>query len=242
MLPSGHTLSDTESDRAYRQLREAILRGELAPGQALVEADLMRALSVGRTPLREAVRTLVLDGLVEVITRRGTYVTQVDISDCANLLSIRAAVERVLAGSAVANASAVQVKELGDFIDRAESDHGVTLDDLTVDTGFHDRMLAMSGNPYLTPIYWRFVGESMRLLSAVGATYEPVADLVPEFRRAQRALAESDAGGLEDALLDHVRSFERRFAEALLRLPASIRSAASSQRLATSYAERYGER
>jgi DNA-binding GntR family transcriptional regulator len=188
------------------------------------------------------VRTLVLDGLVEVITRRGTYVTQVDISDCANLLSIRAAVERVLAGSAVANASAVQVKELGDFIDRAESDHGVTLDDLTVDTGFHDRMLAMSGNPYLTPIYWRFVGESMRLLSAVGATYEPVADLVPEFRRAQRALAESDAGGLEDALLDHVRSFERRFAEALLRLPASIRSAASSQRLATSYAERYGER
>jgi DNA-binding GntR family transcriptional regulator len=52
MLPSGHTLSDTESDRAYRQLREAILRGELAPGQALVEADLMRALSVGRTPLR----------------------------------------------------------------------------------------------------------------------------------------------------------------------------------------------
>ncbi|MBM2615692.1 GntR family transcriptional regulator [Actinoplanes sp. LDG1-06] len=226
MLPTGHPLGQTESDRAYRKLRDLILRGRLAPGSSLVEADLMESLAVGRTPLREAIRALAGDGLVEVIGRRGTYVTHVDVRNCGPLLDLRLAVERVVAASVAANARPGDVKELGDFLDAAGS--GASADDLDFDAGFHDRLLLMCANPYITPIYWRLVAESMRLLAAVGAPLEPVRELLPEFRRAHQALLDGDAAALEDALVTHVMTFRTRFEAALGALPAAIRSAAIS--------------
>jgi DNA-binding GntR family transcriptional regulator len=222
-LPTGTRSVGTESDRAYQELRDAILRGRLAPGAALVEAELMASVGVGRTPLREAVRLLVTDGLVEVVTRRGTYVTRVDLNACAALLDVRLTVERLVARSVVAHASAAQVAELGRFVDEGAAALDGSGDDLGFDAGFHDRLLAMAANPYLGPMYWRLVGESMRLLNAVGAPLEPVAELVPEFRRAQRAMVARDADALEAALVDHVGSFQRRFDAALSGLSAAMR-------------------
>ncbi|MBU2666187.1 GntR family transcriptional regulator [Actinoplanes bogorensis] len=223
MLPTGHPLGPTESDRAYRQLRDLILRGQLAAGTSLVEADLMERLAVGRTPLREAIRGLAGDGLVEVIGRRGTYVTHVDVRNCAPLLDLRLAVERAVAASVSANARPAHIRELGEFLDDPSS-----LDDLDFDAGFHDRILLMCANPYITPIYWRLVAESMRLLAAVQAPLEPVRELLPEFRRAHQALVDRDAAALEDALITHVMTFQSRFNAALTGLPAAIRSAAMS--------------
>ncbi len=219
MLPTGKPPALTESDRVYRQLRDLILRGKLAAGEALDESALMVQMACGRTPLREAVRNLVNDGLVEVVTRRGTYVTQVNLFDSGDLLDLRVAVERVLARSIVKSASVAQIAELSEFIESAGVD---SVDEVDFDAGFHDRLLAMSGNVYVTSIYWRLVGESMRLLAAVNAPYAPVAELLPEFRAAYAAIAARDAEALESALVDHVESFVRGFGRGMANLPAAM--------------------
>lgn len=225
MLPTGRPPGDTESDRVYRVLRDEILRGVLAPGEPLLEVELMDRLACGRTPLREAVRLLVTDGLVEVATRRGTYVTQVDIQDCEMLVDLRIAVERLLASSVVRYATPRQIAGLGEFIGAVEAGDS-DVDDLDFDAGFHDRILAMSANRYITAVYWRLVGESMRLLQAVNAPLEPVDQLLPEFRAAHQAIIARDSTALEAALISHINSFVRGFDRGLSLMPGAVRATA----------------
>src|ERR671918_1576042 len=81
------------ADRAYVELRDRIVTLRLAPGTVLREDELMRELSIGRTPLREAVKRLALENLVAVQPRIGTYVTSVDAADIVHISEVRAELE-----------------------------------------------------------------------------------------------------------------------------------------------------
>src|ERR687893_1503423 len=81
------------ADRAYHQLRDRIVTLRLPPGTVLREDALMRELDVGRTPLREAVKRLVLENLVAVQPRRGTFVTPVEAADIVHITEVRAELE-----------------------------------------------------------------------------------------------------------------------------------------------------
>ena len=77
-----------------RQLREEILSGELAPGQRLIEDQIRLRFSISRAPLREALRSLAQQGLVEHLPRRGMRVTDLTATDIDQLFGIRRALER----------------------------------------------------------------------------------------------------------------------------------------------------
>jgi hypothetical protein len=81
------------ADRAYFGLRDQIVTLRLPPGTALIEDALMRELEIGRTPLREAVKRLALESLVEIRPRRGTYVTDVNVADIVHITEVRAELE-----------------------------------------------------------------------------------------------------------------------------------------------------
>src|SRR3954468_16294282 len=81
------------ADRAYVALRDLIVTLRLAPGAAQREDALMRDLGLGRTPLREAVKRLALEGLVEVRPRSGTFVTAVQAADIVHIAEVRAELE-----------------------------------------------------------------------------------------------------------------------------------------------------
>jgi DNA-binding GntR family transcriptional regulator len=81
------------SDRAYFAIRELIVTLDLAPGAVVSERDLMQRLELGRTPVREALRDLARDGLVEVFPRRGIFVSTVDVGDIAGLSEVRLVLE-----------------------------------------------------------------------------------------------------------------------------------------------------
>ena len=99
-LPQIRNMSIRE--QSLDSLREAILSGELKPGQALTEMDLARQLGVSRAPIREALRILNSEGLVETIPYRGTTVTRLSRVDIEEIYSMRMllesyALERVMA-------------------------------------------------------------------------------------------------------------------------------------------------
>ena len=85
-------------DVVFNTLRQAILKGELKPGERLMEIQLADRLGVSRTPVREAIRKLELEGLVVMIPRKGAEVASITETDLQDVLEVRRALEE-LAGS-----------------------------------------------------------------------------------------------------------------------------------------------
>lgn len=82
-------------DVVFQTLRQAILRGELKPGERLMEIHLAQKLGVSRTPVREAIRKLELEGLVLMIPRKGAIVAEITVQDLEDVLEVRMALEEL---------------------------------------------------------------------------------------------------------------------------------------------------
>src|SRR5512135_2592148 len=111
------------ADRAYDAIRELIVTLELPPGAVVREPELTERLGVGRTPVREALRRLAQERLVEVYPRRGIFVTPVNIRDLASLSEVRAVLESHAARLAAERATAEERGELAELI--AETEEGL---------------------------------------------------------------------------------------------------------------------
>ncbi|MBS4537024.1 GntR family transcriptional regulator [Clostridium sp. D2Q-11] len=77
----------------FEHLRESIILGKMKPGERLMEIQLAESLGVSRTPVREAIRKLELEGLVIMVPRKGAYVSEVSLKDIKEALEIRASIE-----------------------------------------------------------------------------------------------------------------------------------------------------
>jgi len=83
-------------ERSYRELEELIVTLKLTPGSVLSEGALSRTLGIGRTPIREALQRLSMEGLIVVMPRRGILVSEVNIKNQLELLKVRREVERLV--------------------------------------------------------------------------------------------------------------------------------------------------
>ena len=141
-------------DVVFNTLRRAILRGELKPGERLMEIQLANKLGVSRTPIREAIRKLELEGFVVMIPRRGTYVADISIKDINEVYEIRTSLEVLAAGLAAERISDEELEtmqrllvEIGQHIEDGNIEKIVE-----IDTAFHDVLYKASRNKRLAGI------------------------------------------------------------------------------------------
>ena len=99
-------------DVVFKTLRQAILRGELKPGERLMEIKLANKLGVSRTPIREAIRKLELEGLVLMIPRRGAEVAEITEKSLNDVLEVRKALEELSVQLACERITPEQVEEM----------------------------------------------------------------------------------------------------------------------------------
>mgnify|MGYP005769148995 CR=1 FL=1 len=99
-------------DVVFNTLRQAILKGELKPGERLMEIQLAKMLGVSRTPVREAIRKLELEGLVLMIPRKGAEVAQITAQDLEDVLEVRGALEELAVKDACEHITEEQLREL----------------------------------------------------------------------------------------------------------------------------------
>ncbi len=93
-------------------IREAILEGKFEPGKRLMEVQLAEELGVSRTPIREAIRKLELEGLVIMVPRKGAYVAEISVNDMVEVLEIRGALEGLAASLAARRMTDQEIGEL----------------------------------------------------------------------------------------------------------------------------------
>ena len=103
-------------DVVFHTLREAILRGELKPGERLMEIALAEKLGVSRTPIREAIRKLELEGLVIMIPRRGAQVAKITEKELTDVLEVRIGLENMVIEKVCSQMTAEQL----DRVEEAE--------------------------------------------------------------------------------------------------------------------------
>ncbi|SHF07360.1 GntR family transcriptional regulator [Alkalibacter saccharofermentans] len=135
----------------FTTMREAIINGDFKPGQRLMEVQLAEQMGVSRTPVREAIRKLELEGLVVMVPRKGAYVAGLSSEDVKEVLEIRAVLEGLAASLAAKNASAADIEQLQEIVEKfkvaAEEKDVVRL--INFDSDFHDVMYRASKNKKL---------------------------------------------------------------------------------------------
>ena len=141
-------------DAVFQTLRQAILQGKLEPGERLMELHLAAMLGVSRTPVREAIRKLELEGLVITIPRRGAVVAQITRKDLEDVLEVRCALEELAVRKACANMDERQLQALKDAAARFEKcvSAGNLMESAQADVDFHEIISEATGNRRLIQI------------------------------------------------------------------------------------------
>lgn len=154
------------SEQVKKYVVEAILSGELKPGDRIVESALARQLGVSQAPVREAVRDLVLLGFLEAEPYKGTSVRSFSPEELYECYSVRAALEALAARTAATRLTEADVQSLRQILDEmigAAQKHDVE-QMIRLDNNFHETILQISGNRLLYQLwktlqfgYWTIV-------------------------------------------------------------------------------------
>ncbi len=138
-------------DVVFNTLRRAILRGELKPGERLMEIQLANKLGVSRTPIREAIRKLELEGLVLMVPRKGAEVAEITEKNLRDVLEVRCALEELAVQLACDRIDGERMQQLLDAAAHFRDILGTA--DITelgeADEAFHDVIFQATGNQRL---------------------------------------------------------------------------------------------
>ena len=141
-------------DVVFNTLRQAILRGELKPGERLMEIQLANKLGVSRTPIREAIRKLELEGLVLMIPRKGAEVAEITEKNLRDVLEVRCALEELAVQLACDRMDEDGIKAMKEA--SAQFCNTLDSDDITriaqADVAFHDAINMATDNQKLIQI------------------------------------------------------------------------------------------
>ena len=220
MLVPEHATRTSLSDQAYYLLRDRIVTLRLPPGTLVNERDLMEEFGLGRTPIREALRRLADEDLVEVYPRRGIQVGPIDVGDLGAISEIRVELEGFVARLAARRANARDREDLRALV--AEIDGiaagGEEPDQhalIHLDQRIHRLIYRAAHNPFLEAALDRYYVLALRLWFLALDRVQRLEDAVGEHGDLLRAILDGDAATAEAIARDHVIGFEQQIRQLL---------------------------
>ena len=200
------------SDRAYVAIRDLIVSLELAPGSPIDERRLVASLGIGRTPVREALRRLAQEQLVEVFPRRGMFVTRVDVRDLAWISEVRAVLEPEAARLAAERATEEErdaLAALGDQITRGA-------DLMALDESIHRAVHAAAHNDLLEKTLGEFYVLALRIWMIALDRAQDLEDAVEAHRDLIQEIVVGNGDGAAEVMRAHVEDFEQAMRKVLV--------------------------
>ena len=198
-------------------IREAIISGVFAPGERLMEIQMADEMGVSRTPVREAIRKLEMEGFVVMIPRRGTYVSNISIKDINDVYEIRTSLDILAAGLAAERINDEELEELqrrlvqvGQAIESGEMDKV-----LEADIAFHDVLYKASRNERLRNII-NNLREQITVIRGVSMSYPGrLKDTQEEHRLLVESIAARNVEKSQEAARIHLENAEKTLMEAM---------------------------
>ncbi|GGF46404.1 GntR family transcriptional regulator [Azorhizobium oxalatiphilum] len=196
-------------EEAYEIIKQRIITGLFRPGEALSEAQVSSALSLGRTPVRQAFDRLMHDGLVEILPRKGIMVRPITRDEVQDMVAVRLLNEGFCARLAAERADYAVLGALNDALARgraaAQAGDPDTL--MALDRRFHGAISAAARNMVLGDILRNLHDRSQRVWFLSLREHEHHNRVVEEHAAIVDAIARRDADGAEAAMRAHILSF-----------------------------------
>lgn len=199
----------------FEHLREAIINGDLRPGERLMEMQLAEEMGVSRTPVREAIRKLELEGLVIMVPRRGAYVSDLSIKDVAETYEIRSALEALAAGLAAERITPDESEELerilvqiGECIAANDLERSIELDE-----EFHNILYRASRNDRLVQIIYNLREQIHRFRSTSLGTPGRLEAVLSEHTKIAEAISDRNADLAQRLAQEHIENAENALME-----------------------------
>ena len=195
-------------DVVFQTLREAILKGDLRPGERLMELQLAAKLGVSRTPIREAIRMLEQEGLAVTIPRKGAEVARMTEKDMEDVLQIREALDDLAVQVACDKITQEQLERLMATMKNFEL--AVQAGDLSkivaYDVEFHDVIYEATDNPKLVILLSNLREQIYRYRVEYLKEKENYPMLIVEHEEIVQALKQKNKERVTDAMRNHIRN------------------------------------
>lgn len=195
----------------FKSIRGAILSGILKPGERLMEVQLAEKLGVSRTPVREAIRKLELEGLIVMMPRKGAYVADLSIKDITDVLEIRTALEGLASGLAALRITDEEIEELNltaqnfhQAIEDGDFDRIVEMD-----IEFHDRVFKAARNEKLLQINNNLREQVQRFRIMYISKSNKSKDLVKDHYEIAEAISKRNAEMADKLAKRHIENAEK---------------------------------
>ena len=215
-------------EQAYRALRSKIVRLEFAPGEVLREDELQESLSIGRTPIREALLRLQREHFVTVIPRRGMFVSGIEVDELSLLFETRAVLEPYAARLAAARGSGEQWDSMEAALAQSTLPNLDHADRLALDRRCHEIIWEASGNRFLWDTLDMLYAQSDRLWHLYLSDVADMAHAVQEHEAILTALRNDDADAVATLVEAHVQGFDQHIRKVIKARPSSPDSATNS--------------
>ena len=198
-------------DVVFKTLRQAIIQGEFQPGERLMEVTLANHLGVSRTPVREAIRMLELEGLVKMIPRKGAEVAKITVKDLKDALEVRMAVEALAVKLACSRIDDEGKQALKDSCMRFKEAINSKLVPAIVecDENFHNTIYKASKNPKLISLAQNLREQVYRYRVEYVKDFSYHDNLIREHDLITMAVLKGDADTAEKLMNEHIYNQEQ---------------------------------
>lgn len=205
-------------DVVFNTLRQAILKGELKPGERLMEIALAERLGVSRTPIREAMRKLELEGLVVMIPRRGAQVANITEKDLNDVLEVRIALENMAIEKACKRMTDEEMGRL--WLAAKEFERTMAEGDLVrlaeADVAFHEIIYQASDNRRLNQVLNNLREQIYRYRVEYLKDEETRNVLVKEHEELTRAIKERDVLRAQEISFEHIENQRKAIIQSIM--------------------------
>ncbi len=206
------------AERAYRAIRDRLVMLDIRPGAPINEEQLGQSLGVGRTPVREALKRLQYERLITTYPRRGTFATEVNITDLAHISEVRQELEPLAAARAARRATAADRATLTGLRRKLEGvdprrDDSSEL--MHLDLQIHRAIYAAAHNPYLEDTLVRHDNLATRIWCLFIDRLSDMAGHVGEHGPLIDAIVDGEPEKAAQLARSHVEDFERAIRAAI---------------------------
>lgn len=208
------------SEKAYKEIRRKIVTLALPPGDVIDEAALQEELGLGRTPIREALIRLSQEQLVNVVPRRGTFVTNIGIADLRQLSEVRVELEGLAARLAAERGAAhywQRMEAVLSSVPAKEDGRDTEMELLmSIDQICHEIIYEAADNRFLEDTLNTLYALSLRLWHFSLHKMEGVPDAVRDHLAIMRALQAGDGEKAARLMRRHIRAFQERIQASMM--------------------------
>ena len=200
----GATTRNTGADFVYAELKRQIISLELKPGERVYEPAMASALQVSRTPLREAIRRLISESLLEQQRTGGVLVPALDEAALSELYEVRAAMESLMARNACLKATLADIDALEAILERNAAMVGFADEAMKQGMALHGKIAGIAGNSWARRFHDQISNQMERYRHFTNSTQERRDQALAQHRRLVEAVAAGDPDQAARIAFDHV--------------------------------------